>query len=72
MGKRCVTETLIEGDYITVLDKKIGEELSEYLSELCLEELDDLTQVIYAVRFRGLFRIVRACKKSGSRQEGRL
>ena len=48
-GKRCITETLPEKDYIAALDKKIGEELAEYLSEPCLEELADLTEVIYAV-----------------------
>ena len=47
-GKRCITETLSEEDYIAALDKKIGEELAEYLSEPCLEELADLTEVIYA------------------------
>lgn len=39
-GKLCLTETLSEEAYITALDKKIGEELSEYLSEPCLEELE--------------------------------
>lgn len=48
-GKRCLTETLSEEAYILALDKKIGEELSEYLSEPCLEELADLTEVIYSV-----------------------
>lgn len=47
-GKQCLTETLSEEDYISALDKKIGEELSEYLSEPCLEELADLLEVIYA------------------------
>ncbi len=47
-GKRCLTEKLSEEAYITALDKKIEEELSEYLSEPCLEELADLTEVIYA------------------------
>lgn len=47
-GKRCITETLSEEDYIAALDKKIGEELAEYLREPCLEELADLTEVIYA------------------------
>ena len=48
-GKRCITEILSEEDYISALDKKIGEELAEYLSGPCLEELADLTEVIYAV-----------------------
>ena len=47
-GKSCETETLSGKDYIAALDKKIGEELAEYLSEPCLEELADLTEVIYA------------------------
>ncbi len=47
-GKRCLTETLSEEAYILALDNKIGEELAEYLSEPCLEELADLMEVIYA------------------------
>lgn len=48
-GKRCLTETLSEEAYILALDNKIEEELAEYLSEPCLEELADLTEVICAV-----------------------
>ncbi len=47
-GKRCEIEILSKKDYIEALDKKMGEELAEYLSEPCLEELADLIEVIYA------------------------
>ncbi len=48
-GKRCLIETLSKEAYISALDNKIEEELAEYLSEPCLEELADLTEVICAV-----------------------
>ncbi len=47
-GKRCEIEILSKKDYIEALDKKMGEELAEYLSEPRLEELADLIEVVYA------------------------
>lgn len=48
-GKKCVTEVLSHEQYIEALDRKLGEELAEYHSEPCVEELADLLEVVYAV-----------------------
>lgn len=48
-GKKCFTETLSKEEYINALNEKIGEELAEYISEPCLEELADMVEVIYTV-----------------------
>lgn len=48
-GKRFVTEVLSHERYIVALDSKLDEELAEYHSEPCVEELADLLEVIYAV-----------------------
>lgn len=48
-GKTCTVEVLADGEYLTYLDQKLSEELSEYLAEPSLEELADLTEVIHAV-----------------------
>lgn len=48
-GKRCLTETLDENEYIVALDRKLDEELAEYHSAPCAEELADLLEVIYSV-----------------------
>ena len=53
-GKRCVCETLPQGQYIAMLDAKLNEELAEYQQSKSLEELADLLEVIGAVvRARG-------------------
>ena len=70
-GKRCITEILSEEDYIAALDKKIGEELAEYLSEPCLEELADLTEVIYAVAIARGFTLEELEKVRKSKAEKR-
>lgn len=71
-GKRCITEILSEEDFIAALDKKIGEELAEYLNEPCLEELADLTEVIYAVAIaRGFtFEELEKVRKSKAEKRG--
>ena len=46
-GKTCVCETL--SDYISLLDRKLNEELAEYQESKSLEELADLLEVIRAV-----------------------
>ena len=71
-GKRCIIETLSEKDYIAALDKKIGEELAEYLSEPCLEELADLTEVIYAATIARGFTLeeLEKVRKSKAEQRG--
>lgn len=48
-GKRCLTETLDENEYIVALDRKLDEELAEYYNDPCVEELADLLEVIYSV-----------------------
>lgn len=70
-GKHCITETLSDRDYIAALDKKIGEELAEYLSEPCLEELADLTEVIYAVAIARGFTLEELEKVRQSKAEKR-
>ena len=70
-GKRCITEILSEEDYISALDKKIGEELAEYLSEPCLEELADLTEVIYAATIARGFTLEELEKVRQSKAEKR-
>ena len=48
-GKTCVCETLSDEDYISLLDRKLNEELAEYQESKSLEELADLLEVIRAV-----------------------
>lgn len=48
-GGHCVTETLAEEEYLTMLDLKLTEELKEYQESKSLEELADLLEVMHAV-----------------------
>ena len=48
-GRKCETVILSDEEYIAALDKKLSEELAEYLESGSLEELADLTEVIRAV-----------------------
>ena len=48
-GKSCVWSVLSEGDYMTLLDEKLGEELAEYRESKSMEELADLLEVMRAV-----------------------
>ena len=53
-GKTCVCETLSDDDYLTLLDQKLNEELTEYQESKSLEELADLLEVMQAaVKARG-------------------
>lgn len=47
-GKTCVTRTLSDDEYIAALDKKLQEELNEYLADGSMEELADLLEVMMA------------------------
>lgn len=47
-GGSCTTRILSEQEYVQMLDKKLGEELAEYLDSHDPEELADLLEVIYA------------------------
>lgn len=48
-GKTCRTEVLPDDEYLKMLDAKLDEELAEYHKDQNIEELADLTEVIYAV-----------------------
>ncbi len=48
-GKKYKTEVLDDVQYKQALDKKLKEELDEYLTDDTVEELADLVEVIYAV-----------------------
>ena len=53
-GKTCVCETFSDEDYLTLLDQKLNEELTEYQESKSLEELADLLEVMQAaVKARG-------------------
>lgn len=47
-GGECTTRILSDEEYKNALDKKLGEELAEYLDSHNPEELVDLLEVIYA------------------------
>ena len=47
-GGACKTRILSDEEYKDALDKKLGEELAEYLDSHNPEELADLLEVIYA------------------------
>lgn len=48
-GSECKTKILTDEEYIEMLDMKLDEELSEYHKDKNIEELADLTEVIFAV-----------------------
>ena len=48
-GKSCVCSELSNEDYITMLDRKLTEELAEYQESKSMEELADLLEVMAAV-----------------------
>ena len=48
-GKNCTVRTLDEAEYISMLEKKLQEELDEYLQSRSAEELADLLEVMGAV-----------------------
>ena len=53
-GKTCVTEILLEEEYLQMVDAKLQEELTEYQESKSLEELADLLEVMEAaVKARG-------------------
>lgn len=47
-GGICTTRILSDEEYTDALDRKLGEELAEYVSSHDPEELADLLEVIYA------------------------
>ena len=49
------TELLDDVNYFSALNKKLTEEVSEYLENYNIEELADIVEVIYAiVKFKGI------------------
>ncbi len=48
-GNKCITEIMDNETYIKYLDRKLNEELEEYLTDKSAEELADLLEVIFAV-----------------------
>ncbi len=48
-GKKVVSHILSEKDYIAELDKKLIEEVNEYIKDKSLEEMADVLEVLYAI-----------------------
>ena len=48
-GKTCTCETLPDGQYIELLNKKLQEEVAEYLESGTVEELADIGEVMHAI-----------------------
>ena len=48
-GKHCVCSILSDEEYLTMLDEKLNEELTEYQESKSLEELADLLEVLRSV-----------------------
>lgn len=48
-GKRAVTEILSDEEYIELLNKKLMEEVQEYLESGTVEELADIGEVMHAI-----------------------
>lgn len=48
-GNKCVISTLSDEDYSKELEKKLVEEVNEYISDKSTEELADILEVLYAL-----------------------
>ena len=48
-GENPVTRILSDGEYIDELNKKLQEEMKEYLADGSVEELADIVEVIYGL-----------------------
>jgi len=48
-GKKAITHTLTQEEYLSELDRKLNEECAEYQADKSLEELADMLEVMYAV-----------------------
>ncbi|AHM56322.1 hypothetical protein EAL2_c10230 [Peptoclostridium acidaminophilum DSM 3953] len=48
-GKRAVTEILSDEEYMELLNKKLMEEVQEYIESGTLEELADIGEVMHAI-----------------------
>ena len=49
VGKIAHTRILGDDEYLTELDRKLGEEFAEYQADKNIEELADMLEVIYAI-----------------------
>ena len=48
-GRRAVTRILSDDEYKTQLERKLSEEVSEYLTDKTPEELCDILEVVFAL-----------------------
>lgn len=48
-GKDCVIEIMDDVEYVKELNKKLAEEVDEYLSSGSIEEIADIMEVIYSI-----------------------
>lgn len=48
-GKKVTTKILNDEEYRAELNRKLKEEVNEYLEENCVEELADIVEVIYGI-----------------------
>ena len=48
-GKDCVIEIMDDVEYVEELNKKLAEEVDEYLSSGSIEEIADIMEVIYSI-----------------------
>lgn len=48
-GKTPLTHILSDDEYLSELDKKLGEEFAEYQADKNIEELADMLEVMYAI-----------------------
>jgi len=48
-GQHPTTRVLDDREYLTALIKKLEEELAEFVSDLSIEELADIQEVVYAI-----------------------
>ena len=48
-GKKTITRTLEQEEYLQELDRKLDEEVAEYQSDKSLEEMADVLEVLFAI-----------------------
>ena len=48
-GKKPITEILSEERYLEELDKKLEEEVAEYMADKSVEEMADVLEVLFAI-----------------------
>ena len=48
-GKNCNIKKLLDSEFLTELEKKLTEELEEYMKSKDIEELADVLEVIYRI-----------------------